>query len=203
MSRIPINLIAEGLLDELVLRQLIRQVSPHLEARVCYGRRGRAWIEKNVGIYNNAARSWPYVALVDLETNACPPELLQKWFPNGQNPNLQIRIAVRTVEAWLLADRDEFAKFLSIPVHHIPQQPELEQHPKQTVVNLARRSTSRIILEDIVPAPHSPGLVGKNYRGQIERFVIEDWQAERAKVNAPSLQRAIQALKNFRPVVPG
>ena len=203
MSPISVNIIAEGPIDEQVLRQLIRQVAPHLEANVCYGKRGREWMDKNLIVYNRAAYSWPYVALADLEHNPCPPELLQKWFPSGRHGNLQARIAVRMVEAWLLADREACAKFLKIPVHHIPQFPEQEPHAKQTMVNLARRSTSRTIREDMTPAQNSPGMVGKNYRGQIESFVLNYWQAERAQENAPSLRRAINALRNFHPAVPG
>lgn len=203
MRPIPINIIAEGPLDEQVLRQLLRQVAPHLQANVCYGKRGRAWMDKNLILYNRIAHSWPYVALADLEDSPCPPELLQKWFPHGRHENLQARIAVRMVESWLLADREACAKFLKIPVHHVPQFPELEPHAKLTLVNLARRSASKSIREDVAPAQKSPGLVGKNYRGQLENFVIHHWQAERAQENAPSLQRAIQALRNFYPAVPG
>lgn len=201
MSPIPVDLIAEGLLDEQVLRQLLKQVAPHLEARNCYGKQGRRWIDAHLGQYNSAAHSWPYVALADLEHDTCPPELLQRWFPEGRHPNLQARIAVRMVEAWLLADREAFAKFLNIPVHHIPLQPENDPNPKQTLVNLARHSRSKTIREEIAPAPNSSGRVGKNYRGQLENFVLEHWQAERAQVNAPSLERAIQALRNFHPEI--
>lgn len=203
MSPIAVDLIAEGLLDEQVLRQLIRQAAPHLEARRCYGKRGRDWIDENLIAYNRAAHSWPYVALADLENNSCPPELLQRWFPEGCHPNLQARIAVRMVESWLLADREACAQFLRIPVHHIPEQPEQESNPKLTLVNLARRSASRTIREDIAPVPGSPGWVGRNYRGQLESFVINHWQVVRAQAHAPSLQRAIHALRNFHPVVPG
>ncbi len=203
MSPINVSLIAEGPLDEQVLRRLIVQSAPHLQAGVCYGKKGRDWMNINLAKYNQAAQAWPFVSLADLEKDECPPALLQLWFPQGIHTNMRPRIAVRMVESWLLADREALSQFLGISEHHIPHIPEEESNPKQVMVNLARRSRYRIIKEDMVPPPNSAGSVGKNYRGQLEKFVVEKWQAERAQVNAPSLQSAINALKKFQPVLPG
>jgi len=106
------------------------------------------------------------------------------------------------VESWLLADREALAQFLGISVHHLPQNPEEELNPKQVMVNLARRSRYRVIKEDMIPPLNSSGSVGKNYRGQLEKFVVEKWRADRAQINSPSLQRAIHSLQQFNPVIP-
>lgn len=201
MNRIPVSLIAEGPLDEEVLRRLLAQSAPHLQANVCYGKRGRGWMDANMSKYNIAARHWPCVALADLEQAECPPALLCLWFPRGKHANLQARIAVRMVEAWLLADRDACAEFLGVPVRLIPQFPDYEAHPKQMMVNLARRSRFRTIRDDLVPSSGSTGLVGKNYWGKMGEFVNQKWQSERARLNSPSLQRAIQALQQFYPAI--
>lgn len=203
MSPIQVSLIAEGPLDEQVLRQLLAQTAPHLQVGVCYGKRGRDWMDINLNKYNLAARHWPFVALADLERTECPPDLLQAWFPRGKHDNLQARIAVRMIEAWLLADREACAEFLGIAVHHIPQFLDDENHPKQLLVNLARRSRYRAIRDDIVPVPNTTGIVGKNYLGQLGKFVTENWQPERAQIHSYSLQRAIRALQQFHPDVPG
>lgn len=203
MSSIQVNLIAEGPLDEQVLRQLVLQMAPHLQAGSCFGKRGREWLKANLPKYNQAAKNWPFVTLADLEQDDCPPALLQLWFPHGINPNMRPRIAVRMVESWLLADREVLAQFLGIAVHHIPHQPDNEANPKQVMVSLARRSRSRIIREDMIPPPNTPGHVGKNYRGRLEQFVIESWRAERAQNHSPSLRRAIRSLEQFHPALPG
>lgn len=203
MSPIQVSLIVEGQLDEQVLHKLLAQVAPHLQAEICYGRRGRDWIDSNMSKYNQAAQQWPFVALADLEQTECPPDLLRVWFPHGRNNNLQARIAVRMVEAWLLADREACAEFLGIAVHHIPQLPDDENHPKKLLVNLARRSRYRAIRDDIVPAPKTTGIVGKNYLGQLGKFVIEKWQPERAQIHSYSLRRAINALQQFHPDISG
>ena len=203
MSPIHVSLIAEGLLDERVLRQLLSQAAPHLQAGVCYGKRGRNWMDKNLMKYNQAARTLPYVALADLEQVRCPPDLLHQWFPYGRHANLQARIAVHMVEAWLLADGDALAEFLGIASHHIPKFPDQEANPKLVMVNLARRSRYRIIREDLAPPPGSSAVIGRNYPGQLEKFVYEKWQSARAQAHSPSLQRAIQALQGFHSNVPG
>ena len=203
MSPTNVSLIAEGPLDEQVLRRLIVQSAPHLQAGVCYGKRGRDWMNANLAKYNLAAVSWAFVTLADLEQVECPPTLLQLWFPHGIHANLRPRIAVRMVESWLLADREALAQFLGIAVHHIPHQPDTEANPKQMMVGLARRSRSRVIREDMIPPPNTSGHVGKNYRGRLEQFVIEQWRAERAQTHSPSLQRAIHSLEQFHPVLSG
>ena len=157
----------------------------------------------NLVKYNQAANSWAFVTLADLEQDECQPTLLQLWFPHGIHANLRPRIAVRMVESWLLADREALAQFLGIALHHITHLPDNEINPKQMMVGLARRSRSRTIREDMVPPPNASGLVGKNYRGRLEQFVIERWSAERAQTYSPSLRRAIRSLEQFHPVLPG
>ena len=203
MSPIQVSLIAEGLLDEQVLRQLIVRSAPHLQAGVCYGKRGRDWLKDNLVKFNHAAQSWPYVSLADLEQEECPPTLLQLWLPHGIHQNMRPRIAVRMVESWLMADREACADFLRIPLHHVPQSPDDETNPKQIMVNMARRSRSRTIRDDMALAPNSTGTVGKNYRGQLEQFAVHHWDPERAQTYSPSLQRAIRSLEQFHPVLPG
>lgn len=203
MSPIKVSLIAEGPLDEQVLRQLLIQSAPHLLPGVCHGKKGRIWLNTNLINFNKAAHSWPFVSLGDLEHDECPPTLLSLWYPNGKHGNIQSRIAVRMVESWLLADREAIAQFLGVALHHIPHSPEDEINPKLVMVNLARRSRYRIIKEDMVPPINSSGSVGKNYRGQLEKFVVEKWQAKRAQNCSPSLQHAVRSLKHFHPVLPG
>ena len=156
----------------------------------------------NLVKYNQAAQMMPYVALADLEQAECPPELLHIWLPHGRHANLQARIAVHMVEAWLLADQEACAEFLGVAVQHIPQFPDQQLDPKQVIVNLARRSRYRIIIEDLVPPLGTSGRVGRNYCAQLERFVTEKWHPERAQVHSPSLQHAIRTLQVFHPSIP-
>jgi len=106
---------------------------------------------------------------------------------------------VRRVESWLLADRQACASFLGVPVAQLPFRPDDEPDPKQTLVNLARRSRWRQIREDLVPAENSTSRIGKNYNGQLTRLIMTAWNAQRANQHSPSIARAIRALQNFTP----
>lgn len=197
---LPVSLAAEGLLDEQMLKQLLIQSGRPYVPGACYGKRGRDDLRLNVPRFNQAARHRPFIILADLEMEKCASELLNKWLPGGHHENLVLRIAVRMVESWLLADTAAFARFLGVTTHLIPQQPDQVMDPKSVVVNLAHRSRLRTIRADLVPAPNSTSRIGKNYAGRLTEFVQTQWQAGRARLNSPSLDRAMLALEKFRPI---
>lgn len=203
MKTIPVSLVVEGLLDEQVLRRLIAQTTQRFEPGVCYGKSGRDYVKRNVLRFNQAARHQPFILLADLESDECPPILVQEWLPDGAHPNLVLRIAVRMVESWLLADRQALAGFLGVSatLAAFPRQPDLETDSKTVLVNLARCSRYRSIQQDLVPAPGSTSRIGKNYVGRLTQFVLQDWQVERARAASPSLERAVCALQRYSPTL--
>ena len=79
--------------------------------------------------------------------------------------------AVREVEAWLLADAARLGRFLGVPAARIPLSPDTLRNPKQEMVNLARRSRSRSIREDLVPRPEGGRQVGPAYTSRLIEFV--------------------------------
>jgi hypothetical protein len=202
MMPLAVRLAAEGDLDEQVLRRLLADVGRPFAPGVCYGKHGRDHLRQNLPRFNHAARHCPFVVLADLETDECPPVLIRAWLPDGGHSNLLLRIPVRMVESWLLADQDGLANFLGIPSSWIPSQPDLVEHPKRLVVQIARRSRFRTIREDLVPAPGSTSYVGKNYVAQMIRFVLTRWQTQEARRHSPSLDRALNALAHFTPILP-
>ena len=110
-----------------------------------------------------------------------------------------VSLAVRMIEAWLLADRTAFANFLGVSHRLVPLQPDLETDPKSVTVALAGRSRSRMIRADLVPPDESTSRVGKNYTGRLTEFVQSQWKITRARQSSPSLDRAIRALEDFHP----
>ncbi|HEY7320113.1 MAG TPA: hypothetical protein VIE89_21300, partial [Candidatus Binatia bacterium] len=63
-------------------------------------------------------------------------ELCCMWVPERAQ-NMCFRVAVREVEAWLLADRERISRFLSVPLSRIPTNPEGERDAKEVMVSLA------------------------------------------------------------------
>ena len=138
--------------------------------------------------YNEAGRFQRVVGLADLEQAACAPALLARLKPS-RSVGFKLRLAVRMLESWLLADREAIAAFLGVRVAAVPREPDREVHPKRTLVNLARTSRKRSIRDSLVPNG-SGALVGPEYTPVIGAFIDERWTASRARLNSPSLERA-------------
>jgi len=190
------NIAVEGDLDEVVLKKVLTSLGIKIER--IYGKEGKNKLRENVGRYNQAAHHGKWVILVDLNNDAeCAPPFVLSWLQN-RNRNLQLRVAVRAVEAWLLADRSEMARFLAIPENHVPLHPENEENPKMTLINLARRSKSKIIREEIVPREKSTARQGPAYTARLIEFAEKYWGPERAAYAAPSLKRSLRSLMQWK-----
>ena len=109
----------EGDVDEAVVRCLIEHVQGKTLA--VYGRNGKSHLQRRLSGYNRAARFSPWIVLVDLDLDAeCAPPL-PELLATRSIAHMCFRIAVRAIEAWLMADREHFARFLSVNIARIPQ----------------------------------------------------------------------------------
>lgn len=199
MTDIPINLVFEDVLSEAVLKEMLKQSQRPFLVGSCFNQRGYGKIKKIISGLNHAANGMPYLVLTDLDNAECPLVIISEWLTQPKHPNLLFRIAVKEVEAWLLAHREAFAEFLGISVSLIPSNVDEIPDPKQLLINLARKSKKRNLRDAIVPERNSTAKIGKDYNGQLIQFVQNNWQVEAAQVNSRSLQRAMNALINFQP----
>jgi len=194
-SAITISSAVEGLVDEVVMRRLLLYVGAIPGA--VYGRQGKAYLRQHITRYNIAARHNAWAILIDLDNEAaCAPTLREKLLASP-TPRMCFRIAVRAVETWLLADRQRFAQFLSIPVSRIPPVLEAVDDPKLLLVNLARHSRKRAMREDMVPRQRSGRKVGPAYASRLMEFAENTTIGRRPDVAAAesdSLQRCLHCL---------
>lgn len=196
-----LNLVVEDRLSEAVLRSMLRQLTDRsYEVRKCYQRGGFGYIKKNLRGFNHAAKGTPFLVLTDLDENECPLALMREWLPVSRNPNLLFRVAVREVEAWVLADRKAFAGFLGIREELIPDNVDQIKDPKRFLIGLAGRSRRGDLRQDIVPSPGSTSRQGPNYNGRLILFVEKHWCVAAARRHSPSLERAVAAVTKFEPV---
>ncbi|GAB4496907.1 MAG: hypothetical protein OHK0052_07560 [Anaerolineales bacterium] len=189
-----VNALVEGILDEAIAARVLTFAGHTLGT--CYGKRGWQYIQQKIGGFAQLAQlGQPILTLVDfMDTGyACPPELIRQWLPQPA-PNLLLRAVVRESESWLLADRNGMAAFLSVASAQLPRDPEREPDPKQTLVNLARRSHQREILRNLVPQPNSSAAIGAGYVAMLSGFVRNQWDIAAAQTFAPSLARCIARL---------
>jgi hypothetical protein len=190
-----ISAAVEGIVDEAVVRRLIAHAGGRTGA--VYGKKGKAHLRQKIGGYNNAARHAPWIVLVDLDhEEECAPPLRENWIPQPAS-NLCFRVAVREIEAWLMADAETIAAYLSVAQSRIPADPENLEHSKIEMVNLARRSRRRAIGEDMVPREGSGRPVGPAYTSRLVEYVESRWRPDIAAPRAESLRRAIACLERL------
>lgn len=190
-----ISAAVEGVVDEAVVRRLI--VHAGGTAGAVYGKNGKNALREKINGYNNAARRTPWIVLVDLDREAdCAPPLREAWLPEPA-PSLCFRVAVREIEAWLMADASTLASFLGVPQSRVPRDPEDVDHPKRAMIDLARHSRRRVIREDMVPRAGSGRQVGPAYSSRLMEYVGKRWRPEVAARHAGSLRRAIVCLERL------
>ncbi|MBW2062243.1 MAG: hypothetical protein JRI95_11870 [Deltaproteobacteria bacterium] len=193
----------EGPIDEVVLKRLLSYIGAipgpiHIT-------NGKGKLLNKLNGYNHAARYNPWVVLIDLDYDkACAPPFIAQKLPDP-GPWLCFRVAVREVEAWLLADQEHLATFLSIPKTRIPTAPEALNAPKRTMVDLARHSRRSAIREDMVPRPESGRKIGPAYNSRLIEFVsdtVNGWRPDVAAQRSESLERCLKCMqalaKNWR-----
>jgi hypothetical protein len=183
----------EGIVDEAVMRRIVAHLGGEVSA--VYGLRGKQALKKMIGAYNSAARFSPWIVLVDLDQESiCPADLRDAWLPERAS-EMYLRVAVRAVESWLLADRDRVAQFLQVSPTIVTRAPDELADPKEHVVNLARRSRSRDIRESVAPRQGSGRTVGPGYAGRLIELSRERWRPEIAAESSPSLRRTLLRLQ--------
>lgn len=188
----------EGDVDEAILRRIVTYTG--LSLGTVYGRKGKPFLLKSISGYNNAARFSPWLVLIDLDNDCdCAPDCLQQWLPDPAQ-YMCLRVAVRTIEAWALADRKRMARWLRVAEARIPDNPDNLDNPKQELINLARRSSRLQLQNDLVPREGSGRSVGPLYTSRMIEFVqdeAEGWRPDAALHHSDSLGRCINSLRRL------
>jgi hypothetical protein len=190
--------VVEGDLDEAVLRRVVACAG--LSLGRTYGRKGKPFLLQSIDGYNNAARFFPWIVLIDLDGDCdCAPECIEQWLPDPA-PHMCLRVAVRAIEAWVLADRERIANWLGVPAARIPENPDRLDDPKRRLIDLARSSRRRALRDDLVPREGSGREVGALYTARMTEFVQDEndgWRPDLALRVSDSLRRCIAHVQKF------
>jgi hypothetical protein len=157
---------------------------------------GNALMRARFGEYCRLATHYPTLILTDLDAVPCAPELRGEWVKAGKLREplpqwMALCIAVREVEAWLLADSDRFADFLGVRRSNVAAFPEDVADPKSHIVQLARTSRKKMVRQGVPPPRGSSAKVGLDYNAFLGQFARADWRPDLASANSPSLRRAL------------
>lgn len=189
----------EDLLSEAVIRRLILEAAGGHTKISRLGARlggGASTIRSSLGKYSNLANRSPVILVTDLDQAECAPTLKRAWFGPEADASwpkkLVFCVAVREIEAWLLADRDGLSGLIGVSRDKIGRFDEMVlRDPKGPLIDLVRQSRSRDLKADLVPKPGVRAKIGPGYNATLSNFATRDWQPLRAAEASPSLARAV------------
>jgi hypothetical protein len=191
-------LVCEDVLSEIVMRKLVKAVFQIEIDLIAIGKKGQGFIKDRINQYNSAKDDILFFVLTDLDQEECAPKLINDWFKRPVRKNLLFRVAVREVEAWLLADSEGFSKFVNLDKNLIDRETryiETINDPKKKLIALVNRCRERTLKEDIVASNMKTANQGPGYNTRLKTFVEDYWDVNRAKINSNSLDRTIKALQ--------
>lgn len=116
MTAHPIGVVVEGQTDRVAVANVLATRSLVIDPNRVVITNGKQRFDARLPKYNLAARHGPWLALRDADHDAdgCPVALRRTLLTMPQSPALCLRLAVRTLEAWLLADADAFATHFAV-----------------------------------------------------------------------------------------
>lgn len=177
--------------SEVIVRTMTWQLRPGTQIQACMGKKGRPYIESRLRQLNQSAQGMKIFVLVDRDTCAtCPIEWIQGILGGEKARYLEVRFAEMEVESWIMADRNAFADFFSVPVNRVPTDLNALSNPKQALVNTARRSRSSSVRDGMCPREGALTEVGPLYNPKLAEFISSQWCYDRARANSTSLSRA-------------
>jgi hypothetical protein len=184
-----IALATEDELSEAVGRRLLAGAPHHLHVGLLLRKGGSGYLRSRMSNWCALAKQQPVLLLTDLDRASCACSLIQDWLGEHHHPeDLVFRVAVREVEAWLLADHEAMRRLFG-KKGQLPIDPDALRDPKQQLLELAKRA-QRDVRRDLVAEKGAIAAQGIAYNARLCEFVSNDWDPRRASIRSESLRRA-------------
>jgi hypothetical protein len=194
-----IAVVAEDLLTQAVLHKCISEVLPAYSVARTDVKGGRGNVQRELGAYATLAQVMPVFIGVDLDNDDCAPTLLGGWGRLPPQEEFLLRVAVREIEAWVLADEKRVASFIGAAPNDVPKRPDELADPKRSLLELARAHAGSELKSDLVPRNYDAlyPRIGRAYNLRLCEFVAKKWRPHVARKKSPSLERALVALEKL------
>ncbi|MFG6455867.1 hypothetical protein [Roseateles sp. BYS96W] len=180
----------EDELSEVVARRLAAEVQPKLNVTQTLRKNGFGYLRSKMANWCQMAQHQPVFLLTDLDRLVCPAELLRQWRGAFNPPaDLLMRVAVREIESWLLADHVAMRELLGYR-GRLPASPDELPDPKATLLQLASKHGSRDVRADLVKQTGAIASQGIGYNARLANWVQTSWDPHRASECSPSLRKA-------------
>ena len=191
-----------------VIIRLLRDYAPNLHVVGELPARG-SQVKAKISNFNSLASRLPVILLTDLDDEPCGPIGKRNLLGTiVQQPDFCINIAVDEVEAWLMADREGFARYFGIPLAQMPVSamqkmsgrkalPEMSVSVKSSWLfthDLMQRSTNAERKAQVAVSPVDRNSKGKEYNTAVVPFIHNVWNPEIALQGSDGLNRMIVRL---------
>jgi len=190
-----INIATEDRLSEAVAERLVACYTG-FAVDLKMGLQGNGHLRKNLKSYFEIADRTPLLLMTDLDDTPCVVKKLENWKKSVNRsppPNFLFCIAVREVEAWLLADHKGFAGLLELEARHLPDNPDALPDPKKALLKLAEKAP-KAMRRDLIGVKNALASQGLGYNTRLGAFVKTGWNPDRAAKRSASLKRACERL---------
>ena len=166
-------------------------------------------IKNDIPKYNQLSLSNPVILLMDLDNYSCAPELL-KSFKITKNSDFIFNIAIDEAEAWLMADRENFAKYFQVNIDNIPKSSKTKMNGAHEVMEMCFPIKSSMYLTTkIIPSsrnqtfiaqmvPSNKAKKGKEYNTPVLPFIEKHWNIDNARRQSDSLNRMILRIEELK-----
>lgn len=185
----------DALIDKIIKRILLDQGgSAESLVSLCAG--GKQKLQSRLpSLIRSCSGGLKVVLCVDLDMEPCVVRLRNAWFPHGVPTSMVFAVAIREADAWLLADPGIVDYLQSRAA--APGSPGSIQDPKSALINIAKRSRSRAIREEMVVQEGALARVGPGYNRILGDFVSGAWNYALAAEVCPDLGRLVAKISEF------
>lgn len=193
MAIAEVALATEDALSEAIGLRLLAELPTPIRPNLSLGKKGSGYLRSGMHKWRQLAQKQFVLILTDLDKVECPVALREGWFGSANVPaNLMLRIAVREVESWILADHQACRKLIG-QKGKLPPDPDGLSDPKEHLLQLARLAP-RAIRSDLLKVSGAVASQGIGYNNLLVRLVHSSWSPMRAAERSPSLKRTCDRL---------
>lgn len=193
-----------------IIQRILSVYAPNLQIIQTLPARGSE-IKNKIGNFNQLSQSNPVILLTDLDTDNCAPILKDKLLKGMEkNTDFILNIAVDEAEAWLMADRANFASFLNVDISNMPKSVPQKQGGRKALPEMSISVKASYYLTHML-APHSAkkeireqiavvgkSCKGKEYNSALLPFIRNQWDISVALENSDSLKRMVSRVEALK-----
>jgi hypothetical protein len=193
----PLTLATEDELSEAIAHRILVDF-PTISIGTSLRRGGNGYLRSRIRNFCEIAHNSPVLVVTDLDTHVCPATLRSDWLQRLANPPaLLLRVAVREIESWLLADHQAIVALLGkSAARRLPDRPDILTDPKNFLLDLARHAP-RDVRSALRAEPGAIARQGLGYNRHLCELVRSSWRPERAAERSPSLQRTSDRIREL------